>query len=423
MTDGAKKYRDELEGKTLLFICMDKQSPISVFEFAFFKRNYLHLTGLKIRKNGNMGPEERTSAAVDFYEKCLAHKLSPSDFEFAEDGTTPLKLDVLPSVLNKNLSAKMIGNADMLRPRLQTERLAGNVTACIGFVRDSAGGLYVPNTVLKDDLRNNVVEGLQGDEYFNALVDFRNVAEGDKNLFVIEDSNLFIVAEAADGTQGIRRQRLSGVSETSIPTSLKVVKIYEELNRVLAGRVDFNTFINKVSESFRKKLLNDVYSLWSTATANDFGGTTYFPAAGTYDEDELLELIAHVEAAANGKPATILGTKKAVRNLAPSIQGTDSKSDLYNMGYYGKFYGSPVVVTPQRHKVGSTDFVLRDDVLTIIAGDDKPIKCVYEGDPIVIMGDPLTNGDLTQEYLYGEKYGMGIVLAGGNAGIGRYELA
>ena len=30
---------------------------------------------------------------------------------------------------------------------------------------------------------------------------------------------------------------------------------------------------------------------------------------------------------------------------------------------------------------------------------------------------------LTQEYLYGEKYGMGIVLAGGNAGIGRYEIA
>lgn len=25
--------------------------------------------------------------------------------------------------------------------------------------------------------------------------------------------------------------------------------------------------------------------------------------------------------------------------------------------------------------------------------------------------------------LYGEKYGMGIVLAGGNAGIGRYEIA
>ena len=100
------------------------------------------------------------------------------------------------------------------------------------------------------------------------------------------------MSEAADGTQGIRRQRLSGISEVSIPTSLKVVKIYEELNRVLSGRVDFNTFISKVAESFRQKLLNDVYSLWSTATADDFGGVTYFPTAGAYDEEELLDLIA-----------------------------------------------------------------------------------------------------------------------------------
>lgn len=246
--------------------------------------------------------------------------------------------------------------------------------------------------------------------------------EGDKNLFLVEDKNLFVVAEAADGTQGIRRQRLGGVTETSIPTTLKVVRIYEELNRVLAGRVDFNVFINKVAESFRQKLLNDVYTLWTGATAAQFGGTTYFPTAGAYDEDELLDLISHVEAAAGGKQATIIGTKKALRNLKSSIVSDGAKDDLYNMGYYGKFYGTPVVAAPQRHKVGSTEFVMDDDVLTIIAGDDKPIKVVYEGNPIVLMGDPMQNADFTQEYLYGEKYGMGIILAGGNSGIGRYEM-
>ena len=112
-------------------------------------------------------------------------------------------------------------------------------------------------------------------------------------------------------------------------------------------------------------------------------------------EDELLDLIAHVEAAASGKAATIIGTKKAIRNLDVTPLGDKAKEDLYNMGYAGKFYGTPVVVAPQRHKVGSTDFVLADDMLTIIAGDDKPIKCVYEGDPIVIMGEPTANGDLT----------------------------
>lgn len=320
-----------------------------------------------------------------------------------------------------NVEQYSVGQSMELLRKALVDANGGSTTLNYKNIRDGkCVGLF---TLIEEILSRTVVEGLQGDEYFNALVDFRNVAEGDKNLFEVEDSTLFVVADAADGTQGIRRQRLSGTSEVSIPTSLKTVRIYEELNRVLSGRVDFNTFITKVSESFRQKLLNDIYTLWSGATAADFGGITYFPTAGAYDEDELLELISHVEAAAGGKPATIIGTKKAVRNLKESIQSDGAKDELHNMGYYGKFFGTPVVVTPQRHKVGSTEFTLDDDMLTIIAGDEKPIKCVYEGDAIVLMGNPMDNGDLTQEYLYCEKYGMGIVLAGGNAGIGRYEIA
>ena len=319
-----------------------------------------------------------------------------------------------------NVEKYSVGQSMELLQKALIETNGGSTTLNYKNIRDGkCSGLF---TLIEEILTRTVVEGLQGDEYFNALVDFRNVAEGDKNIFSVEDSNLFVVADAADGTQSIRRQRLGGVSETSIPTFMKYVKIYEELNRVLSGRVDFNIFISKVSDSFRQKLLNDIYSLWSNATADQFGGVTYFPTAGVYDEDELIDLIAHVEAAAGGKPATIISTKRGVRNLAPSIQGMDSERDIYNLGYYGKFYGTPVVVTPQRHKMNSTEFVLADDVLHIVAGDDKPIKCVYEGNPIVLMGDPMSNGDLTQEYLYGEKYGMGIVLAGSNAGIGRYEM-
>ena len=288
-------------------------------------------------------------------------------------------------------------------------------------IRDGkCNGLFA---LIEEILSRTVVEGLTGDEFFNALVDFRNVAEGDQNIFIVEDSNLFVIDDVANGTQGIRRQRLGGSNEVSIPTTMKMVRIYEELNRVLAGRVDFNHFINVVAESFRQKMLNDIYTLWSGATADDLGGVAYFPAAGSYNEDELLELISHVEAAAGGKTATIVGTKKALRALKDAIDGDVVKNDLYNLGYVGKFYGTPVVATPNRHKVGTTDFVFDDDVLTIIAGDDKPIKFVYEGDPIVLMGDPMQNADFTQEYLYGEKYGLGIVLAGGNAGIGRYQTA
>ena len=276
--------------------------------------------------------------------------------------------------------------------------------------------------LVEEILSRTVVEGLQGDEYFNTMVDFRNVALGDQNLFTVEDDNLFTVADAAEGTLGIRRQRLSGYHQISIPTSFKSVRIYDELNRVLSGQVDFNYFINKVGDSFRRKLLDDIYALWLNATADDFGGEEYFPTAGPYDEEAMLELVSHVEASASGKPATIIGTKVALRNLAPAIQGNDSKNDLYNMGYYGKFYGTPVVALPQRHKIGSTDFVFADNLITVVAGDEKPLKVIYEGDSTVIPGDPLRNKDMTQEYVYADRYGTGIILAGGGAGIGRYTL-
>lgn len=210
------------------------------------------------------------------------------------------------------------------------EANGGSTTVNYKTMRDNkSNGLFA---LIETILDKTVVEGLQESDFFNELVEFRNVALGDKNLFIVENDDVFAVAEAADGTQGIRRQRITNRTETSIDTTLKVVKIYEEMNRVLAGRTDFNEMIDKVAESFQRQLLNDIYAVWSHVTQDQLGGATYFPAAGAYSEATLLTLIEHVEAAAGGKPVTLIGTKAALRNLAPSIQGADSRSDIYNLG-------------------------------------------------------------------------------------------
>ena len=39
------------------------------------------------------------------------------------------------------------------QPRIYTERLAGNVTACVGFIVDDNNGYYVPDTCLLQDIR------------------------------------------------------------------------------------------------------------------------------------------------------------------------------------------------------------------------------------------------------------------------------
>ena len=307
---------------------------------------------------------------------------------------------------------------DTLRQAL-IEANNGSTKVDYRAIRDGkCNGLFA---IIETILANTVVEGLTGDEFFMNLVDFRNVAEGDQNEFVVENNDLFVVAKAADGTQGIRRQRLDGVDTTIIPTEMRIVRIYEELNRILAGRVDFNHMIDKVGESYRRQMLNDIYSLWtSAATATKLGPT--YAVGGSYDEGKMLDLIEHVEAASGGKKATIIGTKKALRNLRESVQSDGAKEELHNMGYYGNFFGTACMAIPQRHKVGTTAFVLNDNMLTVIAGDDKPIKFVWEGDPLVIPHDAIENADLTQEYVYGQKYGAGILLANGNSGIGQYII-
>lgn len=282
-------------------------------------------------------------------------------------------------------------------------------------IRDGkCNGLFA---IVEEIINKTVIEGLpESCPLFN-YVDYRNIAEGDTNIFELADDGLFIVADIADGTQGIRRQRMAGGEDVPVKTQLKGIKIYEELRRVLAGRVDFNKLIDKVAESFQKKITEDMYS----AVVSTFDGLVApYKANGTFDEAKLAEVIDHVEAA-TGLKAVVLGSKQAVRKIT-GVKGADAdsaKEDLYAMGYYGHFYTTPIVVMQNGHKIGGTEFILSND-LYIVAGDEKFIKFVTEGDTLIIPGDMLGNADLSQEYFMAQRYGIKAVLS---TAFGVYKLA
>ncbi len=277
-------------------------------------------------------------------------------------------------------------------------------------------------SIVEEILSITIPEALSNNPYIDALVDFRNIKLGDKNEFVVKNSDLFIVSEAADGTQAIRRQRIGGAKKKEIEVTVHAVRIYEELDRVLSGAIDFNELIDRVAKSVQQDILESIYALWKNATAADIGGTNFYPTAGTYSEEALIDVISNVEAAANGATAVIVGTKKALRKLTQANVSDEAKSDLYKMGYYGNFNGTPIVCIPQRFKAGTTNFLYEDDMLTIIAGDDKPIKLVYEGEDMIDEASRYANMDLTQEYVYLSRYGAGLVVSS-NTGVGKYKMA
>ena len=141
----AQDYKENLIGKSLLFVCMDKYKNTYCVEVTFDVSNFQHMTGLQTK-----------FSAREFFHKCIDKRLRESDFWFSKDGTTELKIMVLPGLVRKNISANMIGDYNMSQPKLYTERIAGGVKACIGFVKSRETGRYVPNTVLNGDIRNKV---------------------------------------------------------------------------------------------------------------------------------------------------------------------------------------------------------------------------------------------------------------------------
>ncbi len=102
--------------------------------------------------------KEKRINAAHFFKLCLDRRLTEDDFDFAEDGTTPMKMHVFPRVVEKNISANMVGYYNGQQPRLYTERLAGSVQGCIGFVKDKNTDRYIPNTLLEGDIRLKVVQ-------------------------------------------------------------------------------------------------------------------------------------------------------------------------------------------------------------------------------------------------------------------------
>ncbi len=145
----AEKYKTNLLNYSLLFIYADKHSKISYLEVTFDKSNFLHLTGCKTKLS-----------ASDFFKRCVNKRLSTKDFKSSDDGTTELKLQILPSLMEINLSANCIGDFNNNRPKLYTEKLAGNVKGCMGFKQNSSGR-YIPNTVLNTDIRNEVISPMR----------------------------------------------------------------------------------------------------------------------------------------------------------------------------------------------------------------------------------------------------------------------
>lgn len=145
--ESAILYKKNLLGKKIMFIYQD-ETNIGYYKAKFEKNNFLHLTGLKTNLSSNQ-----------FFDRVMDKKINHNDFAENEKGTARLKLDVLRELMNLTSISKITGDYNSSKVYLHTEKIAGNIRACMGFVRgkNKDGNYeeyYYPNTCLKEDSRN-----------------------------------------------------------------------------------------------------------------------------------------------------------------------------------------------------------------------------------------------------------------------------
>lgn len=146
----AKQYASNLLGKKYLIIYQNKaDNIIQYMEIQFEANNYQHLTGIELIDKSGVPLKNVASL---FYKKCLSNTLKKNEIQFKSDGTTPLKLLALPSIMNIQKITKVAGDYNYSHTYLTADKLIGNINFCLGL-KEINNKTFVPISALLENIK------------------------------------------------------------------------------------------------------------------------------------------------------------------------------------------------------------------------------------------------------------------------------
>lgn len=269
-------------------------------------------------------------------------------------------------------------------------------------------------------LDNIVTSGWANNDFFNSLVDYRNVNLGDKNEFTVEDNSILSVSKIARGNLDLKRQRIDSGSSFSVPVSTYGVAVGESLLRVISGRMDWSKLVEKVQQAYDLKLKDSIY-------ASIKGSITYLPAVfkqtGSFTSANLQAICDHTSSANGNADVIIAGTSTALGNVygTADITWSDGMKDEFNRtGKVAFWRGKPLVEIPQVHKINTFDFAIDDTQLFVLPSGTRPIQVVEEGQAIIQENaDGANTLDMSIAYTMLKEYGISCVF---NSLYGMYDM-
>lgn len=288
-------------------------------------------------------------------------------------------------------------------------------------VRDNGRSWF---DIIEDTLEVTVQTGLQENEWFNALVDNRTINYHDRIDFYTDDDVFLSVAKAGESHHDHTIQRIGGGKKFSIETARYAVKVGEDINKYIAGQVDWSKFVAKITEAYIRKIqtmiFGEVDNIASQMTVTTgFIGSGALTAANKGDFDDI---ISNVSYANNGAQVVIMGSKSALKKITGMANvswGAEAqKSNIMTTGNLGLYEGVSLVEIPNRFAdktFNQSRMVFNNNkllIMPVIGDEGKFVKFVDEGDTeiseITDRDSKYTSDLMTYEVQ--RRFGVGVVL-------------
>lgn len=255
------------------------------------------------------------------------------------------------------------------------------------------------------------------EEAFKQFCEVKNFELGDSAEFVVKNNNLFKVGIIADGINSTRRQRKLG-SKLRTDAFKLAIATYEELDRFIAGRIDWREYVDTVVASFNHEIATQIVNAFGQAYSEI---ATNLKESTTEDGvDAALKTIINRVKGATGKAVEVYGTAEALGKIA-SVGAIADLNDKREFGFVQIVNGVKMVELPNTYNEATNEWALDNNVLYVLPANEKVIRLGYEGGVTILEDTTGTHRDDQQiEMTYMQKIHVGVLVA---AKFGAVEIA
>lgn len=237
-----------------------------------------------------------------------------------------------------------------------------------------------------------VTTGLKENEWFNALVNYANLKEGDKNLFVNEHEEVILsVARMGKRHHDTMLQRLPENTTYSVETDLYGAAVGADIDRYLIGQEDWTKLVDAITKAFTVMIQELIFAeiLEAPKKLPVQSGFVETGALSTATRKKFNKVLQNVSVANDNADVVIMGTMVALQELEGLIDinwlADSQKEDKAKMGRLGNYGRYTLVEIPQRFARNDvTKDMYKDDVLWVFAsGDNKMVDMVDVGETLI----------------------------------------